>query len=94
MIAFLLGYIALSSLIVQEMLWLSLVICTCYVLVALIADIGQSLLQQFKEKRAANEWTSSQLRGSSQIVIVLSGALRLCLIIMAITLVLLPFGED
>lgn len=94
MIAFLLGYIALSSLIVQEVLWLSLVICTCYVLVALIADIGQSLLLQFKEKRAANEWTSTQLRGSSQIVIVLSGALRLCLIITAITLVLLPFGED
>ena len=92
--AFLLGYIALSSLIVQETLWLSLVICTCYVLVALVADIGQSLLLQFREKRASNEWTSTQLRGSSQIVIVLSGAIRLCLIITAITLVLLPFGED
>ena len=92
--AFLLGYIALSSLIVQETLWLSLVICTCYVLVALVADIGQSLLLQFREKRASNEWTSTQLRGSSQIVIVLSGAIRLCLIVTAITLVLLPFGED
>ena len=94
LLALLFGYIALSSLIVQETLWLSLVICTCYVLVALVADIGNSLLLQFKDKRAANELSNSQLRARSQIVILLSGALRLSLIVAAITLVLLPFGED
>lgn len=94
LLALLFGYIALSSLIVQETLWLSLVICTCYVLVALVADIGNSLLLQFKDKRTANELSNSQLRARSQIVILLSGAVRLSLIVAAITLVLLPFGED
>ncbi len=94
LLALLFGYIALSSLIVQETLWLSLVICTCYVLVALVADIGNSLLLQFKDKRAANELSNSQARARSQIVILLSGAVRLSLIVAAITLVLLPFGED
>ncbi len=94
LLAFLLGYIALSSLIVQETLWLSMVICTCYVLVALVGDIGNSLLLQFKEKRAANELSNSQLRARSQLVILLSGAARLSLIVAAVTLVLLPFGED
>lgn len=94
LLALLFGYIALSSLIVQETLWLSLVICTCYVLVALVADLGNSLLLQFKDKRTANELSNSQLRARSQVVILLSGALRLSLIVAAITLVLLPFGED
>ena len=49
---------------------------------------------QFKDKRAANELSNSQLRARSQIVILLSGALRLSLIVAAVTLVLLPFGED
>ncbi|TKR56301.1 mechanosensitive ion channel family protein [Allopusillimonas ginsengisoli] len=91
--ALLLGYVALSTLIVQEIVWLGLVGCTTYVLLALVADIFQSLITRVKEAHARNAFSDSQWRARSQLLVLLSGAAQLALIVVAFTLVLMPFGE-
>ncbi|KAA0910822.1 mechanosensitive ion channel family protein [Pusillimonas sp. ANT_WB101] len=92
--ALLLGYVALSTLIVQEIVWLGLVGCTTYVLLALVADMFQSLITRVKEAHARNSLSDSQWRARSQLLVLLSGATQLALIVVAFTLVLMPFGED
>jgi len=94
LLAFLLGFIALSSLIVQEIIWLGLVVCTAYLLVALTEDLFNSLLARIRAEGESGYLTNSQLRTRSQLTILVSGALRLAFVVMAVTLVLLPFGEN
>lgn len=91
--ALLLGYVALSTLIVQEIVWLGLVGSTTYVLLVLVADIFQSLITRVKEALARNALSDSQWRARSQLLVLLSGAARLALVVVAFTLVLMPFGE-
>lgn len=92
--AFLLGFIALSSLVVQEIIWLTLVGSTAYLLLVLVADIFDSLVARVGEEQLANELTEQQARTRSQLLVLASGTLRLVLIVFAIALVLLPFGEN
>ncbi len=91
--AFLLGFVAFSSLIVQEIIWLGMVGCTTYLLVVLVADIFDSLVARLKEEIDAQGINEQQARIRGQLLVLLSGSLRLVLILFAITLLLLPFGE-
>lgn len=92
--AFLLGFIALSSLVAQEIIWLALVGSTAYLLMVLVTDIFDSLVARVAGEQAANTLTGAQARARSQLLVLASGALRLVLAIFAIALVLLPFGEN
>lgn len=91
--AFVLGFIALSSLVAQEIIWLTLVGSTTYLLVVLVSDIFDSLVAKVGDEQTAGLLTMTQARARSQLLVLTSGALRLVLIIFAIALVLLPFGE-
>lgn len=92
--AFLLGFIALSSLVAQEIIWLALVGSTAYLLVVLVADVFDGLVARVREERAADVLAAQQARTRCQLLVLASGVLRLTLILFAIALVLLPFGED
>lgn len=92
--AFLLGFIAFSSLVAQEIIWLALVGSTAYLLLTLVVDISGSLMAKVAEQQAANGLGAQQARTRSQVLVLVSGTLRLALILFAIALVLLPFGED
>src|SRR5690606_39192681 len=92
--AFLLGFIALSSLVVQEIIWLSLVGSTTYLLLILTTDIFDRLVARVGEERTASLLTEPQARARSQLWVLASGMLRLLFILFALSLVLLPFGEN
>lgn len=92
--ALLLGYVALSTLIVQEIVWLGLVGSTTYLLLVLVADMFQSLVVRVKEAYARHALSEAQVRARSQLLVLMSGAAQLALIVVAFTLVLMPFGED
>ncbi|MBP6019940.1 MAG: mechanosensitive ion channel family protein [Burkholderiaceae bacterium] len=92
--AFLLGFIALSSLVAQEIIWLALVGSTAYLLLVLVADIFDSMVAKVGVEQVANVLTEQQARTRCQLLVLMSGTLRLVLVIFAISLVLLPFGEN
>lgn len=92
--AFLSGFIALSSLVAQEIIWLALVGSTAYLLLVLVADVFDSLVAKVGVEQAANALTAQQARTRCQLLVLVSGTLRLVLVIFAISLVLLPFGEN
>lgn len=92
--AFLLGFIALSTLVAQEIIWLASVGCTAYLMLVLVKDVFDRLVAKVGEEQAANILTESQARARSQLLVLASGALRLVLILFAVSLVLLPFGEN
>jgi small-conductance mechanosensitive channel len=92
--AFLFGYIALSGLEAQEIIWLALVGSTTYLLWVLIVDVSDSLLARVGDDEKANLLSPHQARTRCQMLVLLSGMLRLALVLVAVALVLLPFGED
>ncbi|TFL11524.1 mechanosensitive ion channel family protein [Pusillimonas caeni] len=94
LIAFLLGFIALSSLVAQEIIWLAVIGCSTYLLVVLITDVFDSLVAKVGREQAANLLTTQQARTRCQLLVLVSGMLRLVLILSAVALVLLPFGEN
>lgn len=91
--AFLLGFVALSSLIVQEIIWMSLVACTTYLLLVLVADISGSLVVRVGKESKAERISEQQASVLCQLLVICSGCLRLFLVLSAITLLLLPLGE-
>ncbi|MYN11687.1 DUF3772 domain-containing protein [Pusillimonas sp. TS35] len=92
--AFAMGFIALSTLIAQEIIWLSLIGSTAYLLVALVADIFDSLTARVRDDHEARLLSGHQARARSQLLVLVSGTLRLAVVVLAVTLVLLPFGEN
>lgn len=92
--ALIVGYTALSNLIIQEVVWLALVVFTTYLLFSLIGDVANAALSRFKESQRAQQLTESQGRVRSQIMLLFAGALKILLLLVALTLFFLPFGED
>ncbi|WP_017522394.1 DUF3772 domain-containing protein [Pusillimonas noertemannii] len=94
LVAFLLGFIALSSLVAQEIIWLTVIGSITYLLVVLITDVFDSLVAKVGREQAAGLLSAQQARTRCQLLVLLSGMLRLMLVLSAIALVLLPFGEN
>lgn len=88
------GYTALSNLIIQEVIWLALVVFTTYLLFCLIGDVANAALNRFKEDQGTQQLTESQGRVRSQMALLLAGAIKILLLLVALTLFFLPFGED
>lgn len=94
LIALMLGYVALSILIVQEIIWLGLVAGASYALYALTVDLFQSLITRVKESFARTHISETTLRARSQLLLLLSGVTQLAIVIVALTLALMPISED
>lgn len=92
--ALVLGYVALSTLIIQEIIWLGLVGATTYLVRTLTVDLSQSLITRVKESHSRKRLSDAQLHARSQLLVLLSGAIQLAIIVVAFTLVLMPIGED
>src|SRR5690606_6749992 len=64
--AFLLGFVAFSSLVAQEIIWLGMVGCTTYLLVVLVTDIFDSLVARVRDDLAVEHLNAQQARIRSQ----------------------------
>jgi potassium-dependent mechanosensitive channel len=100
------GYVAFGSFLVKQVVWAAIVIGAAYLIAVLIDDGlmtwlggGQDATEYGEQQterapagtKAANEATS--IRNHAQVAVLLSGLLRLAVLLFALTLLLAPFGD-
>jgi small-conductance mechanosensitive channel len=89
------GYVALASFMVDQVVWISVLIALLILSIALADEfIGNSLRGPSRIATTLQANTGLRRRSLEQIGVLASGAARLCLIIMAILLVLAPWGIE
>lgn len=86
------GYVALGSFIIKQLVWISLVLGSTYLLTGLIDDICGSLLASTKRNGGDEGHSRPWFRARSQATVLVSGVLRLLLVLFALMLLLSPFG--
>ncbi|AHG65344.1 DUF3772 domain-containing protein [Advenella mimigardefordensis] len=90
-IALLLGFVALGSMIVQQLVWIFLVLLSAYLLAVLIEDICTVMLIAVKRQNGQEE-ESAYPALRSQLLVLASGLGRLLVVLLALALLLAPFG--
>ncbi|WP_343996249.1 DUF3772 domain-containing protein [Ideonella azotifigens] len=98
----LMGYIALGAFVVRQVAWVLILALSAYVLTAVIDDLANDWLVPEAEKQQAEaddcgDPADARLAAAGgrrlQVALVLSAALRLTIVLVALVLVLAPFGE-
>ena len=87
-ISLLAGYVAFGSFIAKQLLWTLAILCTAYLLSVLIEDGFSTLLAP-----AQGDEDNARNRLRAQAAVLLSGAGRVTVVLLAATLLLAPFGE-
>jgi small-conductance mechanosensitive channel len=90
----LVGYVALGSFIVKQVVWVALVLGSAYLLAVLIEDGANAVLAVIKRHAQDHEGSYSWTGARSQAVVLLSGLVRLLVVLIAFMLLLAPFGES
>ena len=93
-VVWLFGYIALSHFIIQEVLWLGVIVFTAYLLLCLVEDVATAILKGFQKESELQKVTERQLHTRGQFVLLVSGLLKIALILLTLLLIFQPFGED
>lgn len=89
------GYTALASFLVDQVVWISIIVALLILCIALADEfIGGSLRSQSRLVTALQANTGIRRRSLEQIGVLASGVARLALIIVAILLVLAPWGIE
>ncbi|WP_050981645.1 DUF3772 domain-containing protein [Advenella kashmirensis] len=90
-IALLLGFVALGTVIVQQLVWILLVLLSAYLLAVFIDDVCTVMLIAVKRKNGQeDEGAYPAIR--SQLLVLASGIGRLLVVLLALALLLAPFG--
>ena len=87
------GYVAFGSFAVKQVVWAGMVLGTVYLLAALVDDALMAWLASEPHDAGAGTAPASTPRTSAQVAVLLSGLLRLALLLLALMLLLAPFGE-
>ncbi|CAN5711848.1 DUF3772 domain-containing protein [soil metagenome] len=99
LICLLMGYVAFGSFAVKQIVWIAVVVSSGYLLAVLIDDVCMGVLASTREtvdasgKSATPTLPEGHPRGRDQVAVLLSGVLRLLVLLFGITLVLAPFGD-
>lgn len=86
------GYVALGSFIIKQLVWISLVLGSTYLITGLIDDTCTSLLASAKRNSSEETRARPMFRARSQATVLLSGVVRLLVVLFAVMLLLSPFG--
>ena len=86
------GYVAFGSFAIKQVLWSGIVLGTTYLLAALIDDVLMAWLAAGHHDADAATAPAST-KTSAQVAVLASGGLRLALLLIALMLLLAPFGE-
>lgn len=84
----LLGYIALGNFAVKQVAWASIVLCTTYLMTALIDDVLAAVLAAVRARLAPQRDTSAR----SAVALLVSALARFIIAIFALALLLAPYG--
>lgn len=93
-VVWLFGYIALSHFIIQEVVWLGGIILTAYLLLHFVSDLAEVTLNTLHKEAEEKSITARQLKVWGQVILLLTGTLKIVLILLALFLLFLPVGEE
>ncbi|NYT85475.1 mechanosensitive ion channel family protein [Pusillimonas harenae] len=88
-----LGYIALGSFISRQTAWVLIVLGSAYLLNGLIEDGSESILAAIKRNTGDEHYARPMTRVRSQVIVLLAGAGRLLVLLLALVLLAAPFGD-
>lgn len=92
-ICLLTGYVAFGSFAVKQVLWAAILLGSAYVLAALIDDACMAWLAPPATAPTPSMLPSLSAATRSQAAVLVSGLLRIALVLIALMLLLAPFGE-
>jgi potassium-dependent mechanosensitive channel len=90
------GYVAFGSFAIKQVVWAAILLGAVYLLGALIDDALMAWLaagHRDAEGKPQQPATPAGSRASAQVAVLASGLLRLALLLLAVMLLLVPFGE-
>jgi small-conductance mechanosensitive channel len=89
------GYVAFASFLIEQAIWLSILLTVLFFLIALVDEfIGGSLRGQTRLVRTIQANTGLRQRSLEQIGILVSGILHVVLIVLALMAILAPWGIE
>src|SRR5690606_23510593 len=88
-----LGYIALGSFISRQTAWVLIVLGSAYLLNGLIEDSSESILAAIRRNTGDEHYTRPMTRVRSQAIVLVAGAGRLLVLLLALVLLAAPFGD-
>jgi small-conductance mechanosensitive channel len=87
------GYVAFGNFVVKQLVWIATVLSSAYLLTTLIHDGCASLQTTIKRNADDENLTHARTRTQSQALVLFSGLGRLLVVLLALILLLAPFGE-
>ena len=84
------GFVAFGSFAVKQVVWTGIVASAAYLLAALVDDV---LMAWVAAEPQADAAAAKPVRTSTQLAVLCSGLLRVALMLVALMLLLVPFGE-
>ncbi|HSI58979.1 MAG TPA: DUF3772 domain-containing protein [Ideonella sp.] len=90
------GYVALGSLVIKQVVWIVVVIASAYLAAVLIEDLCSGLLASPRGEAPPGELAGAALRSAQvrdQVAVLLSGGGRVLVALLALVLIVAPFGE-
>ena len=91
-ISLLIGYVALGSFIAKQVSWVLVIICSTYLMMVLVDDLCMLLSSPVPDPDARNPVLPTR-QARDQAAVLLSAGSRTIVIVLAILLLLAPFGE-
>ncbi|MDO9352134.1 MAG: mechanosensitive ion channel, partial [Solirubrobacteraceae bacterium] len=92
-ICLLLGYVAFGSFAVKQVVWAGIVLGSAYLIAALIDDALMAWLAVGHHEDERGATTPKSTKASAQLAVLASGVLRIVVLLIALMLLLAPFGE-
>lgn len=92
LLSLLIGYVAFGSFIAKQLSWVLVVVSTTYLLAVLVDDICMLLASSAPDPAASNPVLPTP-KARDQAAVLLSGAGRAVVVLVAIMILLAPFGE-
>ncbi len=90
LLSLLTGYVALGSFLIKQVAWTLVVLCSAYLLIALVDDVFSAMLGARAER---DDSESSLPRTRDQAAVLLAGLGRVAIVLLAVAMLLAPFGE-
>ena len=92
LISLLVGYVAFGSFVTKQITWIMVVVCTTYLLTVLVDDVCMLLASRPPPPDSANPVLATP-KARDQAAVLLSGIGRAIVVLLALMLLLAPFGE-
>ena len=87
------GYVALGGVVVAQVVWTFILLCSAYLLISVISDLAGAAMRATGGTAAVDEGVTQASGRRAQLVVVLSGLFQLAVVLLLLVLLFAPFGE-